>query len=117
MPSPRRKYRNARLTIGELEARLTPATLRVALVSDAVAQADAVAATAGSGAIVRVYDADRTDTAGLVGLLDEISASHGGAHIGQLALVAHGSAGRIEIGGGDVWGAAGWNADLAEWAR
>src|SRR5688572_23727918 len=110
MSATRRKSRPVRLAIGELEARVTPASisppaLRVALVSDAVAQADAVAAAAGPGVVVRVYDSDHTDTAGLVDLLDQISAANGGTTVRQLALVTHGSAGRVEIGGRDVWGA------------
>src|SRR4051794_25554140 len=93
-----RKPRRAPLTITSLEDRVTPAALRVALVSDAVAQAGAVAAAARPGVIVQVYDAARTSTTGLVGLLGQISAAHGGERIDQLALVAHGAAGRVAVG-------------------
>ena len=92
----------ARLRFEALEARETPAGLRVALVSSAVAQA--VAAAAEAGVVVAVYDAATTDTAGLVGLVADISAANGGAAVGELALVAHGSAGRVAVGAGVSWG-------------
>ncbi|QEH31554.1 Calx-beta domain protein [Aquisphaera giovannonii] len=87
--------------------------LRVVLISSAVAQAGQVAGAAGPGVIALTYDAATTSTAGLVGLLEGLSASHGGAPIAQLGIVAHGTEGRVSVGGGDAWDEAGLDRDAA----
>jgi hypothetical protein len=66
--------------------------------------------------VVQIYDRETTDTAGLLALLSGLSAAHGGAKIGHLGLVAHGSDGQVVVGAGDVWGKAGWQ-DGVEWQR
>ncbi|WP_435009728.1 DUF4347 domain-containing protein [Tundrisphaera lichenicola] len=88
-----------------LPASATPAAtpLRVALINTSVVQADQVAQAADPGVIALTYDGRTTDTAGLVSLLESLSASHGGAKIEELGLVSHGSEARVSIGGGDSW--------------
>ena len=80
---------------------LSVAPLNVALISDAVAQAQQVRAAAANGTIAIVYHADTMTTSGLVNLLASVSAAHGGAPIGHLAIVAHGSPGEIDLGKAD----------------
>jgi len=77
---------------------LSVAPLSVALVSDAVAQAQQVCAAAAKDTIAIGYDADTMTTAGLVDLLASVSAAHNGALIEHLGIVAHGDAGRLYLG-------------------
>ena len=80
---------------------LAVAPLNVALVSDAVAQAELIQETAARDTIVIVYRADSMTTSGLVHLLSAVSAEHGGARIGHLGIVTHGGPGEIDLGMND----------------
>jgi hypothetical protein len=86
-----------------LESRtlLSVAPLNVALVSDAVAQAQEVRAAAAKDTIAIVYQSDNMTTTGLVDLLASVSAAHNGLPIGNLAIVAHGNSGEIDLGKAD----------------
>ena len=85
--------------------------IEVVLINQDVPEAQAIAATAVAGVITVMYDPMTIDTAGLVQLLGEISAAHGGALIDHLALVAHGHAGQVDVTDGDVWNLATLTAD------
>jgi hypothetical protein len=98
--APRRRFSS--LNLQSLEDRATPAGLRVALISDAVAQAEQVAAAAASGVVTVPFDATTADWAGLVGALEQVSVAHDGAQIRQLGLVAHGRAGAVVLGPSDT---------------
>src|SRR5262245_54755582 len=90
-----------RLHLENFENRIQPAaiqSLSLALISDAVAQADQVEAAAAKGVIAVEYDASTATLDGLVSQLEAISASHGGARINHLGLMAHGSSGAITVG-------------------
>jgi len=78
------------------------APLKVALVSDAVAQAEQVRAAAAKDTIAIVYHSVSMTTAGLVDLLASISAAHGGTRIGHLGIVAHGGPGEVDLGKGEA---------------
>ena len=80
---------------------LSIAPLNVALVSDAVAQAQQVRAAAAKDTIAIVYHADTMTTTGLVDLLASVSTAHNGAPIGHLGIVAHGGPGQLDLGKGD----------------
>lgn len=99
---PRRSLRPfRRLHLENLEGRIQPATLqplRVALISDAVSQAAEIEAAVAKGVIAVDFNAATATLDGLVGQLQSVSVAHGGARIGQLGLVAHGSAGAITLG-------------------
>jgi len=75
--------------------------LNVALISDAVAQAQQVRAAATTGTIAIVYHSNTMTTPGLVDLLAAVSAAHGGAPIGNLAIMAHGGPAEIDLGNTD----------------
>ncbi len=89
-----------RLAVESLESRclLSVAPLNVALVSDAVAQAQEVRAAAAKGTIALVYPAASMTSTGLVDLLASVSLAHNGAPIGHLGFVAHGKSGEIDLG-------------------
>lgn len=94
-----------RLSVETLESRTQPAALqplRVALISDAVAQAGQVEAAAAHGVLAITYDAAGASLDSLVGTLQGISTAHGGAPIGRLGLVAHGRPGTVDIGTADT---------------
>ena len=82
----------------EVRSLLSVAPLNVALISDAVAQAQQVRAAAMPDTIAIVYRAENMTTFELVNLLDSVSAAHGGARIADLAIVAHGGPGEIDLG-------------------
>ena len=82
----------------ELRTLLSVAPLNVALISDAVAQAQQVRTAAANGTIAIVYHAETMTTTGLVDLLASVSTAHAGAPIGNLAIVAHGSPAEIDLG-------------------
>ena len=86
-----------------LESRtlLSVAPLNIALVSDAVAQAQEVRAAAAKDTIAIVYQSDKMTTTGLVDLLASVSAAHNGLPIGNLAIVAHGNSGELDLGKAD----------------
>jgi len=95
----KRPYR--RLYLENLERRIQPAAaqpLRVALISDAVAQAAQIEASAAKGVVAVDFDAATATLDGLVDQLQSISAANGGAKIKDLGLVAHGGAGTITLG-------------------
>jgi autotransporter-associated beta strand protein len=77
------------------------APLNIALISNGVAQAAEIQHAAAAGTIAIVYDANSISTTGLVNLLDSVSAAHNHAPIANLAIVAHGSAGEIDLGKND----------------
>lgn len=93
-----------RLALEALEVRtlLAAAPLNVALISDAVAQAQQVRAAAAPGTIAIVYPSATMTTAGLDDLLASVCAAHNGDPIANLAIVAHGSSGEIDLGKGNV---------------
>ncbi len=104
-----RRHSAGRLTIESLEDRTVPAAtsyLNVALISDAVAQAEQVQAAAAKGVVAVTYDARSATLESLAGILQGISAEHGGARISHLGLVAHGSPGSIHLGSLDTLNAA-----------
>ena len=80
------------------EGPIHEASLNVAVISDAVAQAEQIRQAAAPDTIAIVYDADTMTTAGLVELLRSVSAAHDGALIAHLGIVAHGAPGEIELG-------------------
>ncbi len=84
-------------------AQMPSAPLRIVLVSDAVAQAQQIVASAMPGVIALTYDSQATDSAHLVDLLASVSQAHGGARIAQLGLVAHGSEGYVSVSSTDAW--------------
>jgi hypothetical protein len=93
--------RSRRLAIETLENRALPATihpLKVALISDAVEHAPQVQAAASRHVTAITYDADTANLDSLVGVLQDLSAAHGGARIGHLGLMAHGAAGVVRLG-------------------
>ena len=96
-----RYQRRLRMESLEVRTLLSVAPLNVALISDAVAQAQQVRAAAATGTIAIVYHADTMTTAGLVNLLASVSAEHGGDPIANLAIVAHGASGEIDLGKSD----------------
>jgi hypothetical protein len=107
------------LAVETLEDRTQPAAiqpLKVALISDAVAQAGQVRAAAATGVTALVYDADTASLDTLVGMLREVSAAHGGVRIDRLGLVGHGSAGAVHIGTSSEIDAASVAADSPAWA-
>ena len=80
----RRDPRHRRLMCEALEDRTllsvaAPAPLNVALISDAVAQAQQVRDAAANGTIAIVYHSDTMTTMGLDNLLASVSAAHNGA--------------------------------------
>src|SRR5262245_29352976 len=94
-----------KLTLQNLEDRTQPAAiqpLRVALVSDAIAQATQIQAAAANGVVAVSYDADSATLDSLVGTLADLSATHGGAKIGHLGLVAHGGPASVALGASDT---------------
>ena len=76
-------------------------SVNVVLISDAVAQAQQIRAAAAPDTIAIVYDADTVSTTGLINLLTSVSATHNGALIGNLGIVAHGGPGEIDLGKGE----------------
>ncbi len=99
----RRDVYNRRLRMEPLEDRclLSVAPLSVALISDAVAEAQQVRAAAAMDTIAIVYHADTMTTTGLVDLLASVSAAHNGAPIGHLGIVTHGGSGELDLGNAD----------------
>ena len=94
-----------RLICEELEDRrllsVAPPTilpLNVVFISDAVAQAPQIRAAAAIDTIPIVYNADTMTATRMGDLLASVSASHNGAPIGHLGIVAHGSSGEIDLG-------------------
>ena len=81
---------NRRLVCEALEDRrlLSLAPLNVALISDAVAQAEQIRFAAAKDTIAVIYHANDMTTAGMVDFLAAVSAAHNGALIGHLAIVA-----------------------------
>ena len=75
--------------------------LSIALISDAVVQAEQIQQAAAKDTIAIVYDADTMTTSGLVDLVKSVSAAHGGALIEHLGIVTHGGPGEIDIGSVD----------------
>jgi hypothetical protein len=120
---PRRWPFRPRLEI--LEDRLAPAvaleawaeSLRVVLISDAVTQADRVAAAAAEDVIVRTFDSQEITTAGLLSILEGVSAAHGGIKISQLGVVAHGRPGEVVLGEDEVWNQAALGSDATLWRQ
>ncbi|MBU4399613.1 MAG: DUF4347 domain-containing protein, partial [Planctomycetes bacterium] len=99
----RRNVYHRRLRMEPLEDRclLSVAPLSVALISDAVAEAQQVRAAAAMDTIAIVYNADTMTTTGLVDLLASVSAAHNGAPIGHLGIVTHGGSGELDLGKAD----------------
>lgn len=92
------------------------APLQVVLVNQDVPQAREIAMAAVPGVITLLYDPATIDGAGLVRVLGVVSALHGNAPIGHLALVAHGSPGRVDIAAGDRWDLGALAANTGEFA-
>ena len=93
--------RRAKLQLQTLEDRTQPSTvqpIRVALISDHLSQAAQIQAAANPGVLAVVYNSSTATLDSLVGRLEQISTSHGGAKIAQLGLVAPGQPGAITIG-------------------
>ena len=80
---------------------LSVSPLNVALVSDAVEQAEQIRRAAAKDTIAIIYHSDTMTTTGLVDLLASVSATHNGVRIGHLGIVAHGGPGEIDIGNTD----------------
>jgi len=78
------------------------ASLNVAVISDAVAQAESVRDAAAKDTIALVYHSDRMTLHGLVEMLAAVSAAHHGARIGHLGIVSHGCPGEVVLGHGDA---------------
>ncbi len=72
--------------------------LNVALISDAVAQAEQIQRAAAPGTIAIIYQSDTMTAMGLVNLLTFVSAAHNAAQIGHLGIVAHGRPGEVDLG-------------------
>lgn len=75
--------------------------LNVALVSDAVAQAEQIRRAAAEDTIAIVYPSDSMTTTGFVDLLATVAAAHNAARIGHLGIVAHGCPGGHDLGKGE----------------
>ena len=96
--------------VGQVSAATAPtinglnpaAPLNVALVSDAVTQAEQVRAAAGKDTIAIIYQSDRMTPNGLADLLASVSAAHHGKRIGHLGIVAHGGPGELDLGKGNI---------------
>ncbi len=93
------------------------APLRVVLISDAVSQADPIAAAAQPGVIVSRYDGATGGVHALVSQLAAISRANGGAPIGQLALVAHGGEGSVAVSDRERWTLDTLPLLAADWGR
>ena len=93
-----------KLTLEPLEDRrmLSVSPLNIALISDAVAQAEQIQQAATEDTIAIIYDADTMTTSGLVDLVESVSAAHNGALIGHLGIVTHGASGEISLGTAEV---------------
>ena len=96
---PRFRVHHRRLSYESLEDRrlLSVAPLNVALISDAVAQAEEIQRAATKDTIAIIYHADTMTTAGMVDLVKSLSAAHDGALIQHLGIVAHGGPGEINV--------------------
>lgn len=94
-------HRRLRYEAIEVRTLLSVTPLNVALISDAVTQAQQVRAAAASGTIAIVYHADTMTANGLVDLLASVSEAHSNVPIGNLAIVAHGSSGEIDLSKAD----------------
>jgi hypothetical protein len=99
----RKSNRSRRLWHEFLEERclLSSAPLNVALISDAVAQAEQIRLAAAQETIAIVYHADTMTTDGLVDLAASISVARDGARIAHLGIVAHGGPGEVDLGRGE----------------
>ena len=94
-----------RLTLTTLEDRVQPASVqpfRVALISDAIAQAGDVQGDTAPGVVAVTYPANAATVDSLVHLLQNVSAERGGAPICHLGLVAHGRSGAVNLGATDT---------------
>jgi uncharacterized repeat protein (TIGR02543 family) len=78
------------------------APLNVALVSDAVEQAEQVCAATAEDTITIIYHSDSMTPNGLADLLASVSAAHHGTRIGHLGIVAHGGPGELFLGKGNI---------------
>jgi hypothetical protein len=109
-----------RLKVQSLEDRVQPAVvhpLRVALISDAVGPIDQVLAAVPKNVIPVTFNAGTSTLDGLVNTLAGVSATHQGAPIGQLALMAHGQEGSIILGGADTINTLDVASDSATWTK
>src|SRR5262249_5967641 len=116
MPS---RSRRRHLHVDVLEPRVQPAALRpleVALISDSVAQAAPIQAAAMKNVLAVSFDSSSATLESLVSTLQSLSQSHGGASIGHLGLVAHGSAGHIAFSPLDTLDAGDVAQDSPAWA-
>ena len=89
--------------------------LRVVLVSDAVADAEQIAAAAAPGVVAVTYESATASPTSLVDLVQRVAAARGGARIGRLGLAAHGHAGHVQLGTESAWS---WNSmpeTVASW--
>jgi hypothetical protein len=96
---------------------LSVTPLKVALVSDAIAQAEQVRNAAAEDTIAIVYQSDKMTLTGLVDLLASVSAAHDGAPIGHLGIAAHGSPGRVDLGTGNDLSLSTLPSELATFER
>lgn len=96
-----RDSHRSKLQLQVLEDRTQPAAIqpiRVALISDQLPQAAQIQAAANPGVLAVTYNASTATLDNLVARLGQISASHGGAKISQLGLVAKGQPGAVTLG-------------------
>ena len=89
----------------------------MALISDAVAQAEEFRLAAAKDTIAIVYHADTMTTDKLVDLIASVSAAHDDSPIGHLAIVTHGGPGELHLGRGNELGSETTTGQASAWGR
>ena len=89
--------------------------LNVVLISNALDQVEALSNAAVDDAVVIVYDAEQDDLATITHMLEDLTESEG-KEIGHLAILSHGSTGKLYLGAGGAWTSVDLQTSADAWA-